>query len=90
MTSVLSWQQNDVVTNFTYKNISRHWELFFQNRSSEQFPPIAAAMKFFWLDMSLINPPSENAKIPQTNSKTYSNALKKGKGKTAKSEYSRT
>ena len=90
MTSELSWQRNDAVTKNTCKRISRHWELFFQNRSREQFPPIAAAMKFFWLDMFLINPPSENAKIPQTNSKTYSNALKKRKGKTAKSEYSRT
>ena len=40
----LSWQPNDAITYFTCSSISRHWELFFQNRSQELFPPIAASM----------------------------------------------
>ena len=44
MTSELSQQRNDAITYFTCSSISRHWELFFQNRSRELFPPIAALM----------------------------------------------
>ena len=33
MTSELSKQRNDAITYFTCSNISRHWELFLQNRS---------------------------------------------------------
>ena len=44
MTSELSQQRNDAITYFTCSNISRHWELFFQNRPRELFPPIAASM----------------------------------------------
>ena len=43
-TSELSQQRNDAITYFTCSSISRHWELFFQNRSRELFPPIAASM----------------------------------------------
>ena len=38
-TSELSWQRNDAIIYFTCSSISRHWELFFQNRSRELFPP---------------------------------------------------
>ena len=41
-TSELSWQRNDAIT-YTGSSISRHWELFFQNRSQEIFPPTAAS-----------------------------------------------
>ena len=44
MTSELSWQQNDAITYFTRSSISQHWELSFQNRSWELFPPIAASL----------------------------------------------
>ena len=37
-TSELAWQRNDAVIYFTCSSISRHWELFFQNRSRELFP----------------------------------------------------
>ena len=37
-------QRNDAITYFTCSSISRHWELFFKNRSRELFPPIAASM----------------------------------------------
>ena len=38
-------QRNDAMTYFACSSISRHWELFFQNRSwSELFPPIVASM----------------------------------------------
>ena len=40
----LSWQRNDAITYFTCSSMSRHWELFFQNRSQELFPPMAASM----------------------------------------------
>ena len=43
MTSELSQQRNDAITYFTCSSISRHWELFFQNRSREPLPPIAAS-----------------------------------------------
>ena len=33
MTSELSWQRNNAIIYFTCSRISRHWELFFQNRS---------------------------------------------------------
>ena len=37
------------MTYFSCSSISRHWGLFFQNRSREPFPPIAASVfvKFF-------------------------------------------
>ena len=35
---------NDAITYFTSSSISRHWELFFQNRLLELFPTIAASM----------------------------------------------
>ena len=44
MTSELSWQRNDAITYFTCGSISRHWELFFQNRLLELFPTIVASM----------------------------------------------
>ena len=44
MTSELSWQRNDAITYFTCNSISRHWELFFQNRLLELFPTIAVSM----------------------------------------------
>ena len=44
MTSELSQQRNYAITYFTCSSISRHWELFFQNRSQELFPPIATSM----------------------------------------------
>ena len=44
MTSELSKQRNDAITYFTYRSISRYWELFFQNHARELFPPIAASM----------------------------------------------
>ena len=44
MTSELSWQRNDAITYFTCSSISRHWELFFQNRLLELLPTIAASM----------------------------------------------
>ena len=44
MTSKLSRQRNDAITYFTCSSISRHWDLFFQNRSQELFPPIATLM----------------------------------------------
>ena len=44
MTSELLKQRNDAITYFTCSNISRHWELFFQNRLLELFSPIAASM----------------------------------------------
>ena len=44
MTSELSWQRNDAITYFTCSSISRHWELFFQNRLLELFPTIVATM----------------------------------------------
>ena len=44
MTSELSKQRNDAITYFTCSNISRHWELFFQNRLLELFPTTAASM----------------------------------------------
>ena len=84
MTSELSWQRNDAVTNFTCKRISRHWELFFQNRSREQFSPIAAAMKVFWLDMFLINFPSGNAKILKLIAKHILECFEKRKGEDGK------
>ena len=34
----------DAITYFTCSTISRDWELFFQNRSRELFPPIATSM----------------------------------------------
>ena len=37
MTSELSKQRNDAITYFTWSNISRHWQLFLQNRSRELF-----------------------------------------------------
>ena len=37
-------QRNDAITYFTCSSISRHWEMFFQNRSRELFPLIAASM----------------------------------------------
>ena len=37
-------QRNDAITYFTCSSISRYWELFFQNRSGELFPAIAASM----------------------------------------------
>ena len=40
-------QRNDAITYFTCSSISRHWEMFFQNRSRELFPPIAASMLKF-------------------------------------------
>ena len=40
MTSKLSYQQNDAISYFTCSCISRHWELFFQNRSRGLFPPV--------------------------------------------------
>ena len=44
MTSELSWQRNDAITYFTCSSISRHWELFFQNRLVELFPTIVTLM----------------------------------------------
>ena len=44
MTSELSQQRNDAITYFTCSSISRHWELFFQNRSQTLFPKIVASM----------------------------------------------
>ena len=44
MTSELSQQRNDAITYFIYSSISRHWELFFQNRLRELLPTIAASM----------------------------------------------
>ena len=44
MTSELSQQRNDAITYFTYRSISRHWELFFQNRLRELLPTIAASL----------------------------------------------
>ena len=44
MTSELSQQRNVAITYFTCSSISRFWELFFQNRSRELFPTIAASM----------------------------------------------
>ena len=84
MTSELSWQRNDAVTNFTCNRISRHWELFFQNRSREQFPPIAAMMKFSWLDMFLINPPIGNAKIQKLIAKHILECFENMKGEDGK------
>ena len=43
-TSLLSQQRNDAIAYFTCACISRQWKLFFQNRSRELFPPIAASM----------------------------------------------
>ena len=37
MTSELSYQRNDAITYFTCSSISRHWELFFQNRLNWSF-----------------------------------------------------
>ena len=37
LTSELSYKRNDAITYFTCSSISRHWELFFQNRSQELF-----------------------------------------------------
>ena len=42
--SELSQQRNDAITYFTCSSISPHWQLFFQNRSQELFPPIATSM----------------------------------------------
>ena len=44
MTSELSYQRNDAIVYFTCSNISRHWELFLQNRSRKLFPQIVASM----------------------------------------------
>ena len=40
-TTELSQQRNDAITYLTCNRISRHWELFFQDRSRERFSPIA-------------------------------------------------
>ena len=37
-------QRHDAITYFTCSSISQQWELFFQNRSREFFPPIGASM----------------------------------------------
>ena len=44
MTSELPQQRNYAITYFTCSSISRHWELFFQNRLLELLPTIAASM----------------------------------------------
>ena len=44
MTSELSQQRNDAITYFTCNSVSRHWELFFQNRLLELLPTIAVSL----------------------------------------------
>ena len=61
MTSELSWQRNDAITYFTCGSISRHWELFFQNRLLELFPTFLSlseicesVIKIFWEQVFMV------------------------------------